>query len=125
MVPPSSDNGAMTPVQSMRMTKPNACQTVEPVAVVRGQGVGDRQPGVDADHGEPLVAECFHESDQVPGRGAGVVPVLGLVRQATIKRAAERSISLGYRWRGEEVLDGRRCGRLASRKCELPTQLGI
>jgi hypothetical protein len=49
--------------------------------VVRGQGVGDVHSRVDADQGEPLVAQHLHQRDQVVGEGAGVVAVLGLVGQ--------------------------------------------
>jgi hypothetical protein len=49
--------------------------------VIRGQRVADRESGVVADDGEPLVAERVHQRDQVAGLGAGVVPVLGLVGQ--------------------------------------------
>jgi hypothetical protein len=52
------------------------------VRVVSGQRVADRESGVGADHGEPLVAERVHERDQVVGERAGVVPgVPGLVGQ--------------------------------------------
>jgi hypothetical protein len=49
--------------------------------VIRGQRVADRESGVVADHGEPLVAERVHQRDQVAGERAGVVPALGLVGQ--------------------------------------------
>ena len=49
--------------------------------MIRGQRVADREAGVVADHGEPLVAERVHQRDQVVGEGAGVVPVRGLVGQ--------------------------------------------
>ena len=54
---------------------------LDPVRVIRGQRVADREAGVVADHGEPLVAERVHQRDQVAGEGAGVVPVRGLVGQ--------------------------------------------
>ena len=54
---------------------------VDPVRVIRGQRVADRESGVVADHGEPLVAERVHQRDQIAGERAGVVPVLGLVGQ--------------------------------------------
>jgi hypothetical protein len=49
--------------------------------VIRGQRVADRESGVVADHGEPLVAKRIHQRDQVAGEGRAVVPVLGLVGQ--------------------------------------------
>jgi hypothetical protein len=36
---------------------------VDPVRVIRGQRVADREPGVVADHGEPPVAERIHQRD--------------------------------------------------------------
>jgi hypothetical protein len=54
-------------------------QALQPVGVIGGQGVGDRHAGVGPVHGEALVAERLHQRDHVPGEGAGVVAVLGLV----------------------------------------------
>ena len=55
---------------------------VDPVRVVSGNRVADREAGVVADDREPLVAERVHQRDQVVGERAGVVPVRGLVGQA-------------------------------------------
>jgi hypothetical protein len=50
--------------------------------VISRRGVGDHHSRVHADQGEPLVTECLHHGDQVVTQGAGVVPILGLVREA-------------------------------------------
>ena len=55
---------------------------VDAVRVIRGQRVADREAGVVAGDGEPLVAERVHQRDQVGGERAGVVAVRGLVGQA-------------------------------------------
>ena len=52
-----------------------------PCVAVRGQGIGDRHSGVDANHSEALVAERLHERDHVVGLRAGVVPARGFVGQ--------------------------------------------
>jgi hypothetical protein len=49
------------------------------VGVIRCQGVADQHARVDADHGEPLVAEHVHQLREVVRERAGVVGVLGLV----------------------------------------------
>jgi hypothetical protein len=49
--------------------------------MIRRQCVPNQHPGIDADRGEPLVAERVHQRDQVAGEGAGVVAVLGLLGQ--------------------------------------------
>ena len=49
--------------------------------MICGQSVGDRHAGVGSVEGEPPVAQRVHQRDQVAGQGAGVVPVLRLVRQ--------------------------------------------
>jgi len=55
---------------------------VDPVRVVRGQGVADDVSRVMAGDGESLVAERVHERDQVVGKRAGVVPIVRLVGEA-------------------------------------------
>ena len=48
--------------------------TLDAVGVVGGQCVADRESGIVADDGEPLVTEHVHQRDQIVGEGAGVVP---------------------------------------------------
>ena len=48
------------------------------LGMIRSQSVGDPHAGVEADHGEPLVAERVHQRDEVVGLRAGVVPPCGL-----------------------------------------------
>jgi hypothetical protein len=49
--------------------------------VIGGQRVADQHAGVDAHHGELIVAQRVHQPVEVVGQGARVVAVLGLVGQ--------------------------------------------
>ena len=56
-------------------------QPVDPVAVIRSQGVGDRHADVGPVQGEPWVAERVHQSHQVAGEAGSVVPAGGFAGQ--------------------------------------------
>ena len=81
---------------------------------------------VSAHFGRPILARISQPGAQsrVEGRSAcpAGVRAVQIPPPDPAGHPPARSISLGYRWRGEEVLDGRWCECLASRKCELPTQ---
>ncbi len=54
---------------------------LDPLRVIRGERVADREAGVVADHGEPLVAERVHQRDKIARERAGVVAARGFVGQ--------------------------------------------
>jgi len=55
-------------------------QPVDPVRMIRRQGVGDRHPRIGPIDREPLVAEHIHQRNEVVREGGCVVAVFGLVR---------------------------------------------
>ena len=54
---------------------------VDPLGVIRGERVSDREAGVVPDHGEAVVPEAAHHRDEVLGEGARVVSDGRLVGQ--------------------------------------------